>query len=70
LPADVHGGRDQVVDIDVLELERLEHVGAARMQDLRDLRLIPLAVEFGLHGVGGRRHLAQGKSGGEQFDEE
>ena len=43
----VHGGRDQVVDIDVLELERFEHVRAARMQDLRDLRLVPLAVEFG-----------------------
>jgi hypothetical protein len=49
----VHGGRDQVVDIDVVELEHLEHVGATRMQDLGDLRPIPLAVELGLHGVGG-----------------
>jgi hypothetical protein len=66
----VHCSRDQVVDIDVVEFERLEHVGATRMQDLGDLRLIPLAVELGLHGVGGRRHLAQRERGGEQFDEE
>ena len=55
-PADglriVHRGRDQFIDIDVFELERLEHVDAARVQEPCDLRLIPVTVEFGLHSVG------------------
>jgi hypothetical protein len=72
-PADrlrvVHGGRDQVVDIDVFELEHLEHMGAARVQKLRDLRLIPGAVELRLHGVRCRPHLAQCEGGGKYLDE-
>ena len=65
----VHGGRDQVVDVDVLDLEHLEHVRAAGVKELRDLRLIPVAVELRLHGVGRRHHLAQREGGGEYLDE-
>jgi hypothetical protein len=47
----VHGGRDQVIDIDVLHLKHLEHVDAARMQDIGDQRRIALPVEFRPHGT-------------------
>jgi hypothetical protein len=64
-----HGGRDQVVDIDVLELERLDHVGAAGMEELRDLRLIPDAVELRFHGIRRGHHLTERKGGGEYLEE-
>ena len=66
----VHSGRDQVIDIDVLELKCLEHIGAARMQDLGDQRLIALPVEFRPDGARRGRDLAQGHGGGENLDEE
>jgi hypothetical protein len=66
----VHGGRDQVVDIDVFDLERLDHVGAAGVEQLRDLRLIAVAVKLRLHGIRRRHHLTQGEGGGEYLDEE
>jgi hypothetical protein len=65
-----HGGRDQVVDIDVLELERLDHVGAAGMEQPRDLRLIPDAVELRFHGAGRGHHLTESEGGGEDLEEE
>jgi hypothetical protein len=45
-------------------------MGAARMQDLFDLRLIALPVEFRPDGAGHGHHLAQGQGGGENLDEE
>jgi hypothetical protein len=40
------------------------------MQDPRNVRLIPVAVELGLHGVRRGRHLAQGQGGGEYLEQE
>ncbi len=36
----VHGGGDEVVEVDVLDVERLAHMGAARAQEARDLLLV------------------------------
>ena len=44
----VHRGRDQVVDIDVLDIERLAHVGAAGAQQRDHLVLVLDRIEFGL----------------------
>ena len=37
----VQRGRDQVVEVDVLDVEGLAHMGAAGAQQLRHLRLVP-----------------------------
>ena len=66
----VHRGRDQVVDIDVLDVERLAHVGAAGAQQRDDLVLILDRVEFGLDRVRPDRHLAECEGGRENLDEE
>ena len=55
----LHGGRQQVVEIDVLDLEHLAHVAAAVAQQRDHLALIGGAVEFGLERFGRRGHLAQ-----------
>ena len=36
----LHGGRDQFVEVDVLDVERAAHMGAAVAQDLRHLGLV------------------------------
>src|SRR5262249_36161271 len=61
---------DQLVEVDVLDVEGLAHVGAAGAQQLGDLRLVPLAVEPGLHRVRRGGDLAQRQPGGKDFDEE
>ena len=65
----VHRRRDQIVDIDVFELEDLEHLDAAGVKDLRDLRLVPLAVELGLDGIGRCHDLAECERGGEYLEQ-
>ena len=44
----VERGGDQLVEIDVLDVEGLAHMGAAGLQQPGDLRLVPRAVELGL----------------------
>ena len=66
----VQRGRDQVVEVDALDVEGFDHMGAAGAQQLRHLRLILVAVELGLHRVRRRRHLAERQCRREDFDEE
>jgi hypothetical protein len=47
----VHGGRDELIEVDVLDVERLAHMRAARAQNLRDLLLVLDAVELGFHRI-------------------
>ena len=64
----VHGGRDQVIEVDVLDVERLAEVTAAVAQELRHPGLVLGGIEFRLHvRLGG--HLAENQRGGEDFDE-
>ena len=66
----IHRGRDQLVEIDVLDVEGLAHMGAARAQQLRHLRADRPPVELGLHRIRRRRHLTERQRGGEDLDEE
>src|SRR6185295_16585506 len=66
----VHRGCDQVIDIDVLDVERLAHVGAAGAQQRDNLVLILDWVELGLDRVRPNRHLAECEGGREDLDEE
>ena len=61
---------DQVVEVDVLDVERLAHMRAARAQQPRHLFLIPAAVKLRLHRVRRRRHLTECKRRGKYLDEE
>ena len=63
-------GRDEVLEIDVLDVEGLAHMGAASAQQLRDLLLIAGAIELGFHRLGRGRHLAERQRRGKDFDEE
>ncbi len=65
-----HGGRDQLIEIDVLDVEGLAHMRAARAQQLRHARHIGGTVEPGRNVLRRRRHLAERKRGGENLDEE
>ena len=66
----VHRGRDQLVEIDVLDVEGLAHVGAAVAQELHHLVLVPDRIELGLDRVRAGRDLAECQRGGEDLDEE
>ena len=66
----LHGGGDQLVEVDILDVERLAHVGAAVAQDRHDLPAILGRVELGPHRVGPRRDLGQGQRGREQLDQD
>src|SRR5262249_9700868 len=66
----LHGGRDEVVEVDVLDVEGLAHVGAARAQELRHGSLIGGTIESGRHGSLFRRHLAQRQLIRKYLDEE
>jgi hypothetical protein len=66
----VHGGGDEVVEVDVLDVEGFAHVRAAVAQDLHDLGPVAGGVELRPHGVGSRRDLAQGQRGREELDED
>ena len=55
----VQCGRDKVVEIDGLDVERLTHMGAAIAQDLHHLRPVLHRVEMRLHRLRLRRDLAQ-----------
>ena len=63
----VHRDRDELVDVDVLQVEHLEHVIAAITQQLHGLRLIADRIELGLHvRLGG--DLAKGESDGKDLN--
>jgi hypothetical protein len=66
----VEGDRQEFVKIDVFEIESLEHVVAAAVQQLRHLDLVTIPVEFGLDLIGRRGDLTQGQTGCEDFGED
>ena len=66
----LHRGRDQVVEVEVLDIEGLAHMRAARLQELHHLRLILDPIELGFDLVRRGGHLAQRERGGENLDEE
>jgi len=65
----VHRGRNEVIEVEVLDVEGLHHVGTAGLQELPDLVLIPVAAERGLHRVRRSRHLAECQCRCKHFDE-
>src|SRR6516165_7245314 len=66
----VHGGRDQVIEIDVLDVEGFAHMGAARAQELRHSRLIRDTIKPGCNRLRRRRHLTERKRSGKHLDED
>jgi hypothetical protein len=62
-------GIDQHIKIEILDVERLAHMGAAVLQELRDLGLIVGVIELGLDRVRSRRDLRERKRRGEQLDQ-
>ena len=66
----IESGSDEIVEIDVLDVEGLAHVGAARAQELYDLLLVAGAVELCLNRIGRGRHLTERERGGKDFDED
>src|SRR6266567_4132570 len=65
----VHGGCDQLLEVDVLDVEGLAHMRAARVQELSDLLLVSHAIELRLHRVRRGGYLTKCKSRGEDFDQ-
>jgi hypothetical protein len=66
----VHGGCDQLLEVDVLDVEGLAHMRAARAQKLRDLLLVSHAIELRLNRVRRGGYLTKCKSRSEDFDED
>ena len=64
-----HRGLDQAVEIDVLDVERLAHVGAAVAQKLNDLGPVLHRIELGFDGVRPGGDLAERQGRGENLDE-
>jgi len=64
-----HGGRDQVVEVDVLDVEGLAHMGAAVAQDVDDLVPVGRGIEMSLHRLRPGGHLAQRQRGSENLDQ-
>src|SRR5258707_9341855 len=64
----IHSGLNEVIKIDVLDLESLDHVGAAGLQQLGDLLLIAISIELCLHRTGSYCHLAERQRRGKNFD--
>ena len=66
----VHRDRDQLVEFDVLDVEDLAHMRAARAQQLRNNTLIGHPVKPRRNRLRRRRHLTKRKRGGKNLDEE
>ncbi len=66
----VHRRGDEFIEVDVLDVEGLAHVRAARTQQSGDLFLIPGAIEPGLHRVRRGGHLTERKARGKYLDQE
>jgi hypothetical protein len=61
---------DELIEVDVLDVEGLAHMRAARAQQPRDLFLIPAAVELRLHPVRCGGDLTERERRRKDFDEE
>ena len=66
----VQCGGDQLVEVDVLDVEGLAHMGAAGLQQPGDLLLVAGAVELGFHRVRRGRDLTERQGGRKNLDEE
>ena len=66
----VHGGGDEVIEVDVLDVERLAHVRAAGLQQATDLPLVGDPVKLRLDGIRPGRDLAERQRRSENLDEE
>jgi hypothetical protein len=66
----VQSGCNQILKVDVLDVECLAHMCAARVQKLCDLLLVLHAIELRLHRVRHGGYLTKCKSRGEDFDED
>ena len=60
---------DELVEVDVLDVESLAHMGAAGLQQLGDLLLVLRAVELGLDRIRRGRDLTERQRGREHLDE-
>ena len=66
----VERGRDQAVEVDRFDIERLAHMGAAVAQNLHHFRLILRRVEVRLHRLRLGHYLAQRERGRENLDKD
>src|SRR5262249_42444234 len=66
----VHGGGDQLLEVDVLDVECLAHVRAARAQKCCHLLLILGAVEACFHRIRRGRDLTERQRGRKDFDQD
>ena len=66
----VHGGGDQLLEVDVLDVECLAHVRAARAQKLCHLLLILGAIEACFHRIRRGRDLTERQRGRKDFDQD
>ena len=64
-----HGGFDQAVDVELLDVERLAHVRTAVGQKLNDLGPVLHGIEAGFDGVRPGGDLAESQGRGENLDE-
>ena len=62
--------RDEFLEVDVLDVEGLAHMGAACAQELRDLLLILRAIELGLHRLRCGRDLTERQRSGKDLSED
>src|SRR5258707_1998497 len=65
----IHGGLNEVIDVDILDRKGVKHVLTAGLQHLRDLPLIPIAAELRFHRAWIYRDLAKRQRRGKDFDE-
>jgi hypothetical protein len=66
----LHGGADQIIEIEIFDVEFFADVRAAVAQQLHDLALVIDWVKLCSHRIGASRNLTQRKRGGEHFDED
>jgi hypothetical protein len=65
----VHCSVNEVIEIDVLDLEGLDHMSAAGLEEFRPLLLIPITTKLCLYGMRRYGHLAERQCGSKNFDE-
>ncbi len=65
----IHGSGNQIVQVDVLNVESLAHVGAAGTQKLRHLGAVTYRIKLRLDPIRPGGDLAEGKRRGEDLDE-
>jgi hypothetical protein len=65
----IHGGGNQIVQVNVLDVESLAHVAAAGTQKLRHLEAVVHRIELRFDAIRHGRDLAEGQRRGEDLDE-